>query len=102
MEWLKKNYKTVTGALVILILIESVVAWYLIEQFRKNYLSGSEALAIAMEDASLTREDTEKTRIDLETERGRAWYEITMEAPGGIHEYRIDAETGEILSVSVR
>ena len=38
MEWLKRNYKTVTGTLVILILIEIVLAWYLIE---RNHIAGS-------------------------------------------------------------
>lgn len=97
MEWLKKNYKTVTGTLIILILIEVVVAWYLIEQFRQNYLSGEEALTIALEDAGLSREDAGKTDIDLETRAGSAWYEIEIDADGGTLRYRIDAETGAIL-----
>jgi len=99
MEWLKKNYKTVTGALIILILMEVVVAWYLIEQFRQNYLSGEEALAVALTDAGLTREDAGKADIDLETRQGRAWYEIEFETSGGTYRYHIDAETGEVLSV---
>ena len=100
MNWLKKNYKTVTGALVILILIEAVIAWYLIEQFRANYLSGDEALTIALEDAGVPREDARRTDIDLETEQGRAWYEIEIETSDAVHEYRVDAESGEILSAS--
>jgi len=98
MDWLKKNYKTVTGALVILILIESVIAWYLIAQFRENYLSGDEALTVALADAALTREDAVKTKIDLKTRQGRAWYKITIETSDSVHEYEVDAETGEILS----
>lgn len=97
MEWLKKNYKTVTGTLIILILIEVVVAWYLIEQFRQNYLSGEEALTVALTDAGLSREDAGKTDIDLKTRAGSAWYEIEIDAEGGTLRYRIDAETGAIL-----
>ena len=102
MVWLKRNYKTVVGALIILILIEAVIAWYLIEQFRENYLSGEAALTIALEDAGLSRKDAWDTDVDLETERGRAWYEIEIETSDAVHEYRIDAETGEILSVRVK
>lgn len=102
MEWLKRHYKTVTGALLILILIEGVVAWYLVEQFRQNYLSGEEALAIALEDAGLKREEVRKPDIDLETDHGRAWYEIELETGGVVHEYRVDAETGEILSAHIK
>lgn len=102
MEWLKKNYKTVTGALIILILLETVIAWYLIEQFRQNYLSGDEALTIALADAGLAREEAKKTDIDLETKKGRAWYEIEIETSDHVHQYQIDAETGEILSSGVK
>ncbi|MCR5826144.1 MAG: PepSY domain-containing protein [Oscillospiraceae bacterium] len=98
MEWLKKNYKVVTGALVILILIEIVVAWYLIEQFRQNYLSGEEALGIALSDAGLSQEDAADTDIDLETKAGKAWYEIEFETAQRDYHYRIDAETGEVLA----
>ena len=97
MEWLKKNYKTVTGTLIILILIEVVIAWYLIEQFRQNYLSGEEALTIALTDAGIARADAKKTNIDLETKAGSAWYEIEIETGGGTLRYRIDAESGAVL-----
>ena len=102
MEWLRRNYKTVVGALIILILTEAVLAWYLIGQFRENYLSGEEALAIALEDAGLCRDDARDTDIDLETEDGRAWYEIEIETSDAVHEYRVDAETGEILAARVK
>ena len=101
MEWLKRNAKTVIGILIILILTEAVLAWYLIGQFRENYLSGDEALAIALEDAGYARDDVRKIDIDLETEKGTAWYEVEFELsepPGTEFEYRIDAETGAILS----
>ena len=101
MEWLKRNAKTVIGILIILILTEAVLAWYLIGQFRENYLSGDEALTIALEDAGYARNDVRKIYIDLETEKGTAWYEIEFEPadlPGAEIEYRIDAETGAILS----
>lgn len=100
MDWLKKNYKTVTGALIILILIEAVVAWYMIEQFRQNYLSGDEALEIALADAGVLRDEARKTGIDLKTKQGRAWYEVRIETEGGSYAYRIDAETGEVLSAA--
>lgn len=102
MAWLKRNYKTVVGALIILILIEAVITWYLIQQFRENYLSGEEALAIALEDAGLSRNDARDTDVDLETRQGKAWYEIEIETSDAVHEYRIDAETGEILSARVK
>ena len=101
MEWLKQNAKTVTGTLIILILIEAVLAWYMIDQFRENYLSGEEALVIALEDAGYERDAVRKIDIDLETEKGTAWYEVEFrlsDPPGTEFSYHIDAETGEILS----
>ena len=99
MEWLKRNYKTVISALIILILLEAVVAWYLIDQFRENSLSGEEALAIAFEDIGIDPNDARNTGIRLKTEEGKAWYEIEIDTSDAVHKYRIDAETGEILSV---
>ena len=98
MEWLKRNYKTVTGTLVILILIEIVLAWYLIDRFRENYLSGSEALAIAMEHAGEAPDSAPEASIRLRTRHGSAWYDISWESVDAVHQYMVDAETGEILS----
>lgn len=101
MEWLKRNSKVVIGALVILILMEAVVAWYLIGQFRENYLSGEEALAVALADAGLAREDVDAPDIALKTSRGEAWYEIAFGADGARALYLVNAETGEIVSKQV-
>ncbi len=100
MEWLKKNHKTVIGGLVILILLEMTISWYLIHQFRDNYLSGNEALAIAAEDANLEQAEIRDTDIDLHTGKGKAWYDIEITVSGQTFLYQIDAETGDILSVS--
>ena len=94
-------FETVAGALIILILIEAVVSWYLIGQFREHYLSGDEALTAALSDAGISRSAVLNTDIDLETERGQAWYVVTFslsDAPGTVYRYRVDAETGAILS----
>jgi len=101
MEWLRRNYKTVVGTLIILILIEAVVAWYLIDRFRENYLSGDEAFTAVLEDASLSRDAVGTPKIKLETEKGEAWYEVTFTLTGeagATYRYRVNAETGEILS----
>lgn len=101
MAWLRKNYKTVTGALIVLILIEAVIAWYLIEQFRENYLSGEEAFSFALADAGLPRDAVSDPDVRLRTKDGRAWYEITFAAvdgAGAAFRYGIDAETGAVLS----
>lgn len=101
MDWLKRNYKAVVGGLVILILLEIVLAWYMIEQFRANYLSADEAVGIALEDASLTREEAKEPRVKLETKQGKAWYTVELELVDAVHQYKVDAGTGEILSRTV-
>lgn len=103
MEWLKRNAKTVIGALVILILVESVLAWYLIQQFRENYLRGDDALQIALEDANVPRDAARNVDIDLKTKRGAAWYEITFEESSGTaYRCSVDAETGAVLSMQIQ
>lgn len=98
MNWLRRNAKTVIGTLIILILIECTVAWYMIQQFRANYLSGGEAAAIALADARLEREETADFSVKLANKDGQAWYEVAFTAGGAEFAYRIDAESGEILS----
>ena len=103
MEWLRRNAKTVIGALVILILVESVLAWYLIQQFRDNYLRGDDALQIALEDAGVSRDAAQHVDIDLKTKSGTAWYEITFEgSSGATYRCSVDAETGAVLSMQIQ
>ena len=103
MEWLKRNAKTVIGALVILILVESVLAWYLIQQFRENYLRGDDTLQIALEDANVPRDAARNVDIDLKTKRGAAWYEITFEESSGTaYHCSVGAETGAVLSMQIQ
>ncbi|MBO7667831.1 MAG: PepSY domain-containing protein [Firmicutes bacterium] len=104
MEWLKRNAKAVIGSLIILILIEAVVSWYLIDQFRENYLSADEAINIALADAGRSEEDVEKLDVALKTKKGQAWYVVEFteaSPPGRTLEYRVDAATGEILDSGI-
>lgn len=98
MNWLRRNAKTVIGALIILILMECALAWYMVQQFRENYLSGDEASAIALADARLEREEASGLSVKLAHKDGQAWYEVAFTAGGVEFAYRIDAESGEILS----
>ena len=70
----------------------------LIDRFRENYLSGSEALAIAMEHAGEAPDSAPEASIRLRTRHGSAWYDISWESVDAVHQYMVDAETGEILS----
>lgn len=101
MDWLKKNYKTVVGTLIILILIEATVAWYLIGQFHEHYLSGDDALTAALSAAGMERGDVGTPDIKLRTRKSEAWYEVefaTLDAPETTYRFLIDAETGEVLA----
>lgn len=97
MNWLKRNAKTIIGTLIILILIECALAYYLAQQFRENYLSSSEAVAIALADAGLEQEETTDLTVKLAHKGGQAWYEVVFVFDGVESAYRIDAESGEIL-----
>ncbi len=101
MDWLKRNYKTVIGTLVILILLEATVSWYLLRRFREDYLSADEAVAVALADAGLDAGAVGAPSVALKTEDGRAWYEVDfapLDAPEAARHYQIDAETGGILT----
>ena len=94
------RWKTLVTFLIILVLFEACIAWYLIEQFRENYLSGEDAFDIALNDAGYSRDDVRRDKIKLKTKQGTAWYVIEFETDAGTSTYRVDAETGAILNES--
>lgn len=100
MRFIRKNYKLIITFLIVLILSELAVSCYLIERFRENYLSKTEALTIALSRAGLRETDVQDTEIEFKHRDGRAWYEVEFEQtapPSFDYTYSIDAETGEIL-----
>lgn len=100
MRFIRKNYKLIITFLIVLILSELAVSCYLIERFRENYLSKTEALTIALSRAGLRETDVQDTEIEFKHRDGRAWYEVEFEQtapPRFDYTYSIDAETGEIL-----
>lgn len=98
MNWFRRNAKFIIRVLIILILIECVLAWYVLRQFHERYLSRGEATAIALTDARLEREEIAGLAVKLDQKDGQAWYEVVFTAGGAQFAYRIDAESGEILS----
>lgn len=98
MEYVRKNYKTLVTFLILLILLELVAVWYMIRQFRENYLSGPEALAVALTDAGFGEAEVRDADVDLKHKSGSAWYKIEFERGDTEYVYEIDAETGAILS----
>lgn len=100
MQFIRKNYKPIITFLIVLILAELAVSYYLIEKFHETYLSKTEVLAIVLSDIGLQETDVRGTEIEFKHKDGRAWYEIGLEQtapPCLYYKYRIDAETGEIL-----
>ena len=100
MQFIRKNYKIIITFLIVLILSELAVSYYLIEKFHEAYLSKTEALTVALDCAGLRETDVRDTEVKLRHRDGQAWYEVEFEqtAPPCLeYTYSIDAETGEIL-----
>lgn len=94
----KRGVKLFITFLILLILFEIVLVWYLLRQFHENYLSGEEAMEYALLDAGTTAAER---KIRLKTKAGRAWYEIRFDGgDGASYVYEVDAETGAILSAA--
>ena len=100
MQFIRKNYKIIITFLIVLILTELAVSYYLIEKFRETYLSKTEALTVALDRAGLRETDVRDTEVEFKHKGAQAWYEVEFEqaAPPCLeYTYSIDAETGEIL-----
>ena len=98
MDFLRKHYKKVLGTLIILVLMELAVVYYLVNQFHEMYIRGPEALEAALADAGVSAEDVADSSVKLGHKSGKAWYNIRFEADGTVYVYQVDAENGEILS----
>lgn len=55
------------------------------------------ALEIALEDAGVDKKKAVDIDVELETEKFNKWYEVEFDAGSVEYDYRIQAETGEIL-----
>ena len=100
MQFIRKNYKLIITFLIVLILTELAVSYYLIRKFHETYLSKDEALTVALSDAGLQETDVRDTEIEFKHRDGQAWYEVEFEQttpPCLEYTYTIDAETGKIL-----
>ena len=56
------------------------------------------ALQIALEHAELSAADVSDVDVELERSIVGVWYEVNFDSGWKEYEYRIDAESGEILS----
>ena len=103
MELTRDSLKPLVTFLIILILFEVVIVWYLIQQFHENYLSGDDALGFALADANLSEDAVDGIDIKLKHKSGEAWYNIEFDAgdPAVSYSYQVNAETGEILSAEI-
>ncbi len=98
MGFLKRNYKHVIGSLIILILIELAVVYYITTQFHEKYIRKDEAVGLVLEKEGVEEEDISNLKVKLKTKSGDAWYEISFEKEGTDCSYKIDAENGEFRS----
>lgn len=60
-------------------------------------ITQDEALAAALKDAGLTKDQLDFVKVELDWEHGKQVYEIEFYKSGFEYEYDIDAATGRIL-----
>lgn len=60
------------------------------------------ALEIALKDAGVEKTKAIDIDVELESDKYNKWYEIEFDAGNREYDYRIQAETGEILSSKAR
>ena len=96
MDFLRKNYKHVIGTLIILILIELAVVYYITTQVHERYIGRDEAVGQVLAAEGIEEKDISGLKVKLGTKNGDAWYEISFDKDGTSHIYKIDAESGEL------
>ena len=66
-----------------------------------KWIGKDAALQAALTDAKLTERDVRDVEIDFERFLRSAWYEVDFESGWTEYEYKVDARSGEILSVKL-
>lgn len=95
MEIIRKNYKLIIGTLIILILTEMAVVYYLITQFHERYIGRDEAVSRFLAEESLAEEDVTDIKVKLRHKKGDAWYEIEYNKDDIVYKTTVEAEKEE-------
>ena len=81
-----------------ILLVAAIAVGFFAWRSASSRIGKDRALAIALEDAGLSRADVRDVEVDFEREYGLSFYELSFEQGFKDFEYRIDAASGEILS----
>ena len=85
--------------LIAIVLVAALVPLFVVLQINRADIGRDAALAAALEDAGLTREQVRDVDTDFERDHGTAYYEVSFEYLNTDYEYAIDAKDGKVLSV---
>ena len=66
-----------------------------------KWIGKDAALQAALTDAELTENEVRDVEIEFERRFRSAWYEVDFESGWTEYEYRVDARSGQILSVRI-
>lgn len=84
--------KTVIAAVLLLALCLSACA------FGGKLIGKDEALEIALRDANVEKAKAIDIDVEYESDKYNKWYEVEFDSGNLEYDYKIQAETGEILS----
>lgn len=70
--------------------------------FGGKQITKDAALEIALADAGVEKNKAVDIDIELETDKYNKWYEVEFDSGSHEYDYRIQAETGEILSSRIK
>lgn len=70
--------------------------------FGRKQIGKDAALEIALADAGIEKNRAIDIDIELESDKYNKWYEVEFDSGSHEYHYRIQAETGEILSSRIK
>lgn len=85
--------------LIAIVLVAALVPLFVVLQINRADIGRDAALAAALADAGLTREQVRDVETDFERDHGTSYYEVSFEYLNTDYEYAIDAKDGKVLSV---
>ena len=95
---MNKTVKLVLILVIILLVVAAVTVGLVLYMHNAKYISKSDAIEIAMDDAGLDRAEIISADADFEKTGYSAWYEVELETHTTEYNLDIDAVSGEVLS----
>ena len=94
---MKKSLKTILIVLIAIVLVGCAIGGYFVWRHVTTSIGSDAAAQIALSDAEQNIAAVHDLKVDFDSNRYTAWYDVEFETHSTEYEYSVDAVSGDIL-----